>query len=80
MDIYLIYVEQGKIFPFESPLGDCLLLLLLQMVLLESVGLRAGFQAPDFELPEPLTGKTVKLSEYTRGAKATVLMFICNHW
>ncbi|PSC70394.1 alkyl hydroperoxide reductase [Micractinium conductrix] len=38
-----------------------------------------GFKAPDFELPEPLTGKAVKLSEYAAGAPATLVMFICNH-
>mgnify|MGYP001810786882 CR=1 FL=1 len=32
------------------------------------------------QLPEPLTGKAVKLSEYAAGAPATLVMFICNHW
>ncbi|KAL4857673.1 hypothetical protein ACK3TF_002106 [Chlorella vulgaris] len=31
------------------------------------------------DLPEPLTGQTVKLSEYAAGAPATLVMFICNH-
>ena len=30
------------------------------------------------QLPEPLTGKTVSLDE-SKGAKATLVMFICNH-
>ena len=30
------------------------------------------------QLPEPLTGKTVSLEE-SKGAKATLVMFICNH-
>lgn len=38
-----------------------------------------GTKAPDFELLEPLTGKTVKLSDYAAGAPATLVMFICNH-
>jgi peroxiredoxin len=50
------------------------------MVCLESVTLQPGFQAPEFELPEPLTGNTIKLSNFTEGSTATVIMFICNHW
>lgn len=34
---------------------------------------------PAVQLPEPLTGKTVKLSEYAAGAPATLVMHICNH-
>lgn len=37
-----------------------------------------GFKAPDFELPEPLTGKMVSLEEVV-GRKGTLVMFICNH-
>lgn len=37
-----------------------------------------GFEAPVFELPEPLTGKTVSLDEI-KGEKGTLVMFICNH-
>ena len=44
----------------------------------ESEILEAGFKAPDFTLPEPLTGKQVTLSEYTAGKKATLIMVICN--
>lgn len=32
------------------------------------------------QLPEPLTGKSVKLSEFAAGGSATLIMFICNHW
>ncbi len=37
-----------------------------------------GALAPDFELPEPLTGNTHSL-ETLAGTRATVVMFICNH-
>lgn len=37
-----------------------------------------GFDAPDFKLLEPTTGKFRSLSEL-RSNKATVIMFICNH-
>ncbi|QKK01414.1 MAG: thioredoxin family protein [Pseudomonadota bacterium] len=37
-----------------------------------------GTIAPDFELPEPATGKTVALDE-TAGRTGTLVMFICNH-
>lgn len=37
-----------------------------------------GFQAPDFTLPEVISGREVTLSEL-QGKVATVIMFICNH-
>jgi len=37
-----------------------------------------GFEAPDFNLPEPLTGKIVTLED-VKGEKGTLIMFICNH-
>lgn len=37
-----------------------------------------GFEAPYFELPEPLTGETVSLDSI-KGEKGTLVMFICNH-
>ncbi len=37
-----------------------------------------GFEAPYFELPEPLTGKTISLED-VKGEKGTLVMFICNH-
>jgi len=49
------------------------------MVLTESEYiLRVGEKAPSFALREPLTGKTVSYED-VRGAKGTVVMFICNH-
>ncbi|GBF95913.1 thioredoxin [Raphidocelis subcapitata] len=48
-------------------------------VLTESVDLAVGTKAPDFALPEPLTGKTVTLADVSAGAKATLVCFICNH-
>lgn len=37
-----------------------------------------GFKAPDFTLPEPLSGREVSYADI-RGEKGTVVMFICNH-
>jgi len=37
-----------------------------------------GFKAPDFTLPEPLSGRMLSLSEL-KSDKATVIMFMCNH-
>ncbi|KAJ7547419.1 hypothetical protein O6H91_08G085200 [Diphasiastrum complanatum] len=37
-----------------------------------------GTRAPEFELPEPLTGKTWKLEDF-EGHPALLVMFICNH-
>ncbi len=37
-----------------------------------------GTQAPDFNLPDTISGKTYKLHDL-KGSKATVIMFICNH-
>ncbi|KIY94026.1 alkyl hydroperoxide reductase/thiol specificantioxidant/Mal allergen [Monoraphidium neglectum] len=48
-------------------------------VLTESCDLAIGTKAPDFELPEPLTGTTVKLADVAEGAKATLVMFGCVH-
>lgn len=38
-----------------------------------------GTAAPDFELPEPATGNTVRLQDAAAGHRATVVMFLCNH-
>ncbi|KAF8060293.1 hypothetical protein HT031_004828 [Scenedesmus sp. PABB004] len=48
-------------------------------VLTESATLDIGSPAPTFELPDPLSGGTVSLSGAAAGAKATLVMFICNH-
>ncbi|WP_420388099.1 thioredoxin family protein [Roseivirga sp.] len=37
-----------------------------------------GTPAPDFRLPDAVSGKTLSLNEL-RSDKATVIMFICNH-
>lgn len=37
-----------------------------------------GFQAPDFTLPDTISGKNLSLQDI-KGEKATVVMFICNH-
>jgi peroxiredoxin len=38
-----------------------------------------GTEAPDFSLPDTLSGKVLSLKELSAGKKATVIMFICNH-
>lgn len=48
------------------------------MVLTKSKVLDVTFTAPDFALPEPLTGKTVSLGD-VRGAKGTCVIFTCVH-
>ena len=65
--------------PFGRRVHRNSLSMVVSMARVESVTLQAGFSAPDFQLPEPLTGGVVKLSEYSKDAKATVIMFICNH-
>lgn len=37
-----------------------------------------GFDAPFFELPEPLSGKNISLNDI-KGEKGALIMFICNH-
>ena len=48
------------------------------MALKESNMLALGTQAPNFNLPDTVSGKTFSLEELPE-AKATVIMFICNH-
>jgi peroxiredoxin len=43
-----------------------------------STMLELGTQAPDFSLPDAVTGRTVSLSEFHH-APALLVMFICNH-
>ncbi len=38
-----------------------------------------GFKAPDFELPDAVSGNNLTLQELSEGKQATVVMFICNH-
>jgi thiol-disulfide isomerase/thioredoxin len=49
------------------------------MAYTESNMIPLGTLAPDFQLLEPASGKTVELKEISVGAKATVIMFLCNH-
>ncbi|CAN6458548.1 unnamed protein product [Victoria cruziana] len=44
----------------------------------ESGGPVLGFRAPEFELPEPLTGKLWKLEDFET-YPALLVMFLCNH-
>ncbi len=48
------------------------------MALTESTQLALGTSAPDFSLPDTVTGKTVGLQDFS-GAKGLLLLFICNH-
>lgn len=43
-----------------------------------STMLPIGTSAPDFELPDTVSGKTLSLTELA-GEKGTLVMFICNH-
>ncbi|MCO5593872.1 hypothetical protein L7F22_047891 [Adiantum nelumboides] len=45
---------------------------------MDSQPLALGARAPDFELPEPSTGITWKLDDFSE-KKAFLVMFICNH-
>lgn len=44
----------------------------------ETTPIPLGFQAPDFKLPDTITGKDLSLNDL-KSDKATVVMFICNH-
>lgn len=48
------------------------------MALTESNMLPLGTKAPDFELPDTISGKMVKLAD-VQSEKAMVVMFLCNH-
>jgi len=48
------------------------------MVMTASTMLELGTKAPDFELPDVMSGDKVKLS-YFQGKKALLVMFICRH-
>ena len=48
------------------------------MALTESTMLELGTIAPDFALPDAVTGKTVRRDDF-RGQKALLVMFICTH-
>lgn len=44
----------------------------------ESTMLELGTSAPDFSLPEPLSGKTLGLADFS-GSQALLVIFMCNH-
>ena len=48
------------------------------MALTESTMLELGTIAPDFALPNVVTGQTVRLSDFA-GAQGLLVMFICTH-
>lgn len=48
------------------------------MVLTPTIKIPLGYKAPDFNLLNPVTGKTQCLSEL-KSNKATVIIFMCNH-
>ena len=48
------------------------------MAYTESNMLPLGTEAPDFSLPDTVSGKTVRLQDVL-GETATVVMFLCNH-
>ncbi|XAR62449.1 Peroxiredoxin [Bertholletia excelsa] len=52
--------------------------LVIRAARIESKGVSLGFRAPNFELPEPLTGKMWKLEDF-EAYPALLVMFICNH-
>lgn len=49
------------------------------MAYTESNMLPLGTVAPAFSLTEPATGRMISIDEVSSGAKATVVMFLCNH-
>lgn len=48
------------------------------MSAVNSTMLELGTKAPEFSLPDTITGKTVNLKDY-RGNKALLIIFMCNH-
>ncbi len=48
------------------------------MSLMKTTPLALGFSAPEFELPDVVSGGKTTLND-VRGDKATLVMFICNH-
>jgi peroxiredoxin len=48
------------------------------MAATETTRIPLGFKAPEFTLPDTVSGKDLSLKD-VKGEKATVVMFICNH-
>ncbi|KMZ72596.1 Peroxiredoxin [Zostera marina] len=61
-----------------TPLCRCRQKFQIRAARMESGAVSKGTRAPNFELPEPLTGKTHKLEDF-EPYPALLVMFICNH-
>lgn len=48
------------------------------MAATETLQIPLGFKAPDFALPDTVSGRTLTYAD-VKGEKGTVVMFICNH-
>ena len=48
------------------------------MALTETISIPLGFQAPNFDLPDSVSGKEMSLTGL-KGENGTLVMFICNH-
>lgn len=48
------------------------------MALTETISIPLGFQAPNFDLPDSVSGKEMSLTSL-KGENGTLVMFICNH-
>ncbi len=48
------------------------------MAAVETIQIPLGYKAPDFKLPDTISGEEKSL-QMLKGEKATVVMFICNH-
>jgi peroxiredoxin len=57
---------------------ECLPVKFKIMAAVETTLIPLGFKAPDFMLPDTISGKNIGLEDL-KGVKATVVMFICNH-
>ena len=44
----------------------------------QTTSISLGFQAPEFSLPDPKSGKKLSLSDI-KGTKGTLVIFMCNH-
>jgi peroxiredoxin len=66
--IYFSVLAQKKAFLHQSQ----------YMAATETRIIPLGFKAPDFSLPDTVSGKVLSLREL-KGQHATVIMFICNH-
>lgn len=63
----------------DQPISTFISLYQPKMAYTESNMLPLGTKAPDFALPDTVSGKTVSLPDLASGSQATVVMFLCNH-